>query len=230
MGRLQLGKVLLLVLFLSGAVLAQRVNDGVRLNGNSIITVSNGTSAAPGLSFAGGNGFDGFYWRTLGHVVFTAQGNPAIDFSSGLLMGASYVLGWNAVNNVATGATPEVGLVREAAGALSINNGGAIGTRINVSGLPSVSACGAGSPAVTAGSTPFSGSVTVGTGAPATCTITFNGTAYATVPHCYGEVETTTAANARATGYSATTTVLTIVPATPWADSSVVNWSCLSPK
>jgi hypothetical protein len=109
-------------------------------------------------------------------------------------------------------------------------NNAAIGSQLKVDALPTVSACGAGAPAVTAGSTPLSGSVTVGTGGPATCAITFNGTAYPSAPHCSGSVETVTAANARAMGYSATTTVLTIVPAAAWADSSVVNWTCVSAK
>lgn len=107
---------------------------------------------------------------------------------------------------------------------------GTIGSLFKVDALPVASVCGAGSPAVVAGSTPLSGAVTVGTGGPLTCTITFGGTAYPQIPHCSGAVETTTAANARAMGYSASTTVLTIVPSAAWADSSVVNWNCMSPK
>lgn len=108
------------------------------------------------------------------------------------------------------------------------NNGGTVGFELKADALPVASSCGAGSPAVVAGSSPFSGSVTVGTGGPTTCTITYGGTAFAGTPHCSGAVETTTAANARAMGYSSSTTVLTIVPATAWADSSVVNWTCIS--
>lgn len=110
------------------------------------------------------------------------------------------------------------------------NAAGTIGVMIKADALPSVSACGAGSPAVVAGSTPFAGSVTIGTTSVATCTITFNGTAFPSAPHCSGAVETTTAANARAMGYSASATVLTIVPSAAWADSSVVNWICASSK
>lgn len=116
-------------------------------------------------------------------------------------------------------------------GAFSVtNNAQTIGSRFKADALPTVSACGAGSPAVVAGSTPLSGAVTIGTTSVATCTITFNGTAFPAAPHCSGAVETTTAANARAMGYSASTTVLTIVPSAAWADSSVVNWTCLSSK
>lgn len=110
------------------------------------------------------------------------------------------------------------------------NNAQTIGSQLKADALPTVSACGAGSPAVVAGSTPMSGAVTIGTTSVATCTITFNGTAYPSAPHCNGAVETTTAANARAMGYSASTTVLTIVPSAAWADSSVVNWDCFSAK
>jgi hypothetical protein len=110
------------------------------------------------------------------------------------------------------------------------NNALTTGSLVKVDALPTVSACGAGSPAVVAGSTPFSGAVTIGTTAVATCTITFNGTAFPSAPRCGGNVETTTAANVRAMGYSATTTVLTIVPASAWVDGSVVNWDCVSAK
>lgn len=111
-----------------------------------------------------------------------------------------------------------------------VSNGVATGVTLKADALPSVSACGAGSPAVVTGSTPWYGAVTIGTTAVATCTITFNGTAYPSAPHCSGVVETTTPANIRAMGYSASTTVLTIVPASAWADSSVVNWTCGSSK
>lgn len=107
---------------------------------------------------------------------------------------------------------------------------GTIGSLIKTDALPTVSACGAGSPAVVAGSTPLSGAVTIGTTAVATCTITFNGTAYPANAHCSGVVETSTAANGRIMSYLATTTTLTIVPTAAWADSSVVNWNCYSPK
>lgn len=110
------------------------------------------------------------------------------------------------------------------------NNAGTIGSMVKVDALPTVSACGAGSPAVVAGSTPLNGAVTIGTTSVATCTITFNGTAFPSAPHCSGSVETTTAANARAMGYLANTTTLTIVPSAAWADSSVVNWTCISSK
>ena len=105
-----------------------------------------------------------------------------------------------------------------------------IGSQLKVDALPVASACGAGAPAVIAGSTPWSGGVTVGTGGPTTCTITFGGTAYPSAPRCHGNVETATGANARNMGYSATTTVLTIVPSAAWADGSVVNWDCVSAK
>lgn len=122
-------------------------------------------------------------------------------------------------------------ILNTANGLWGLNNSAAtIGNVLKTDALPTVSACGAGSPAVTAGSTPLSGSVTIGTTAVATCTITFNGTAFPSVPHCSGAVETTTAANARAMGYSASVTVLTIVPSAAWVDSSVVNWTCISPR
>lgn len=163
---------------------------------------------ATGLQFKTGNG--GAYFYTSDAIV---------TVNSGLFVLASGGTAFSTFDGFTT------------TGQVTLANGtNAIGVRFKVDALPTVSACGAGTPAVTALSSPLSGSVTVGTGAPATCAITFNGAAFSSVPHCSGAVETTTAANARAMGYSASTSVLTIVPSAAWADSSVVNWTCFSPK
>ncbi len=141
------------------------------------------------------------------------------------------------IDNVTTAAT--AGYRFAALGYLTSTSNGVFGTQtanttigvtFKADALPTVSSCGAGSPAVVAGSTPLSGSVTIGTTAVATCLITFNGTAFPSAPHCSGAVETTSAAAVRAMGYLASTTTLTIVPTAAWVDSSVVNWTCISSK
>lgn len=111
-----------------------------------------------------------------------------------------------------------------------MNTGRTIGSNLKVDALPTVTSCGTGSPAVDSQSTPLFGSVTVGTGGPTTCTITFGGTAYPHNAICVASVATSTAGNTRAIGTSASATVLTLVPATAWADGSVVNWICGSGK
>lgn len=104
-----------------------------------------------------------------------------------------------------------------------------IGVRIKADALPSVSLCGGGSPAVTAGSTPLAGSVTVGTTV-STCTITFGGTAFPSAPFCIANVATATAGTTRVIGTTTTTGTLVIVPASNFVDSSVVAWHCFGSK
>lgn len=186
--------------------------------------LADGTSGAPSIAFASEPTL-GCYRSAAGTI--TCTGGLALSASNSFSAGGDITLG--AANMVRFGArlkfrSPADGIYT------ALNSAETIGAEFKVDALPVASSCGAGSPAVVAGSTPMSGSVTVGTGGPLTCTITFGGTAYPSAPHCNGAVETTTAANARAMGYSASATVLTIVPSAAWADSSVVNWDCFSSK
>lgn len=197
------------------------------------ILFGNGSAGAPSISFSS-NPTSGFFnnagvpnLSVLGANTYvfgasTFQTNTSILTNGNVTIPIPSLFNWSAGTQLASASTD---------GHLQVSNAATtIGARIKVDALPSVSACGAGSPAVIAGSTPFSGAVTIGTTAVATCTITFNGTAFPSAPHCSGSVETTTAANTRAMGYSASATVLTIVPTAAWADSSVVNWHCISSR
>lgn len=187
---------------------------------------ANGSSSVPGIAFAGST-FDGFYWKSAGHTIYTAQGNPALDFNTGILLGAAYPVGWNAVNNVTTGAVADVGIVREAIGALSINNGSTIGSRVNVSGLPTVASGFGTSPSIVAGSTPFAGAVNVGTGGVATTgVINFNGTAFGTAPF----VVVTGSLGAVVNIATTSTTQLTITGSAAWTASTIISWIAVSPK
>jgi hypothetical protein len=191
------------------------------------VLVADGTALLPSIAYTSEATLG--FWRSAAATI-TSTGNLNIGSTSGVLLtsggdvtlGAGRFLRWNAKSALWPGTGD---------GQINIGNfATTVGSQFKADALPTVSACGAGSPAVIAGSTPLSGGVTVGTGGPATCTITFGGTAYPSAPHCSGAVETVTAASARAMGYSATATVLTIVPATAWADGSVVNWTCISSK
>lgn len=191
---------------------------------NLTYSAADGTSGAPSHTFASEPTL-GFYRSAAG--IVTVVGALVLSGTNSLSVGGDVTLG--AANMVRFGAR---GKVRSGADGIFtvLNNGETIGSEFKVDALPVASACGAGSPAVVAGSTPMSGAVTIGTTSVATCTITFGGTAYPSAPHCSGAVETTTAANARTMGYSASATVLTIVPSAAWVDSSVVNWVCVSSK
>ena len=85
--RLKLLPLLLsLVLGAGLSLLAQSINgSGIRVNGTTqkefvnVISLGNGTSAAPSLTWTG-NAFDGFYWVSAGNFGATANGTPIIRF------------------------------------------------------------------------------------------------------------------------------------------------------
>jgi hypothetical protein len=109
------------------------------------------------------------------------------------------------------------------------NSSQTIGVTVKVDALPTAGACGT-APAVIAGSTPYAGSINVGTATPASCVVVFGGTAFPSNPFCVANVVTGTAANTRAIGTLSTTTQLTLVPATAFVDSSLVAWHCISAR
>lgn len=113
-------------------------------------------------------------------------------------------------------------------GALNVTaNAGTIGSRLKVDALPTVGSGFGSSPSVTAGSTPFAGSVNVGTGGSATSgVITFGGTAFPSTPFC---TYSTTSTNAVTRG-TPTTTQLTLNSTTAWSASDIVSWICVSAK
>lgn len=188
---------------------------------------ADGTNLLPTFTFSAESS-SGWYRAGAGDVRLSILGTDRISVTAGnAVFGGNVSVG----SGGSLGAASNFFLTGVASGQFKMQNDATtFGVTVNVSALPTVSACGAGSPAVAAGSTAMSGSVTIGTTAVATCTITFNGTAFPSAPHCSGVVETATAANTRTMGYSASGTVLTIVPSVAWADSSVVNWNCFSSR
>ena len=225
MKRVFLAAVVSICLLLESTNIAQVIIQGVQQFGTAAnpaqVFAADGTSGAPAYTFASETTLG--FWRSAAATV-TLQG--ALTTTGNILgnrlqAAANQTIQWAASTSMA-----------------AVNNGwfrlqdstGTFGIQIKTDALPTVSSCGAGSPAVVAGSTPFSGAVTIGTTSVATCLITFNGTAYPNNAHCSGNVETSTAASTRAMGYVANTATLTIVPSAAWVDSSVVNWICVSPK
>lgn len=84
-------------------------------------TAANGTSSAPGVTFAG-NAFDGFYWVSTGHVGFTSNGNNTIDFGTGVTVSSAATFGWAPSTTASAG--PDTMLVRDgAANTIAQKNG-----------------------------------------------------------------------------------------------------------
>lgn len=129
---------------------------------------------------------------------------------------------------LANGGTPRISFAVSATdGHLAVANGNkSIGSLLKVDALPVAGTCGT-TPGVTAGSTPFAGSINVGTGGTATtCGVTFNGTAYPSAPFC----TLTNQLSNVVSRYSATTTVLTLNTTTAWTSADTITWHCVSSK
>lgn len=110
---------------------------------------------------------------------------------------------------------------------VTTNTAGTIGVRLKTDALPTVASGFGTSPSVTAGSTPFAGSINVGTGGTATTgTITFGGTAFPSAPFCVADTVTSNTT----TRVTSTTTQLTLTTTVAWTASDVVTWICISSK
>jgi hypothetical protein len=107
-----------------------------------------------------------------------------------------------------------------------LNNNVAIGSQINVSALPTIASGFGTGPAVTAGSTPFAGSINVGTGAPGTGgVIAWNGTAFPSAPFVVCQDDS----SLLVVRCTATTTQMTIA-ATALTASDIISWVAISSK
>lgn len=107
------------------------------------------------------------------------------------------------------------------------NNANTIGSNLKTDALPTVASGFGTSPAITAGSTPFAGSINVGTGGTATTgVINFNGTAFSSAPFCIADTQTSNTASRVTTS----TTQLTLTTTVAWTASDIVSWICVSAK
>lgn len=205
---------LVLVLVFAPTPIGQEIRRGVSgLFGD-------GTSGAPSIAFASEPTLG--FWRSQSGTMTLAAGNLTLSgAANGTIVASGGYFGWNNRGY----------LKRPADGVMTAsNNADTIGSEFKVDALPTVTSCGAGAPAVDSQSTPLWGQVTVGTGGPLTCTITFNGTSYPHNAICTANVATSTAGNVRAMGALGSATTLVLTPTAAWADSSVVNWNCGSGK
>ncbi len=141
----------------------------------------------------------------------------SISYAGNINGGAASLVSWSGTTRLGA---PLVGQLNV------VNTGQTSGAALNVSALPTVGSGFGTSPAVIAGSTPFAGSVNVGTVAPGTTgTITFGGTAFPSTPHCIAN-NTITAQVVKATP---TTTQLVLTSA-GFTASDIVDWICISSK
>lgn len=163
-------------------------------------------------------------WKLGYSLNGAAASYPFIVASNGSVTATNYIM---SAAGLAFWTTRAV-LESQADGMISIeNNAQTIGVRLKADALPTVASGFGTSPTVTAGSTPFAGSVNVGTGGVATSgIINFNGTAFPSAPFPI-VMNQTTGAVCRAT---ASTTQLTITAPAAFTASDVISWICVSAK
>jgi hypothetical protein len=217
MTRRGLGFVLYLVLVVAGAALMPVVTAQEYFRSASRflnqMLAPDGTSALPAYSFAS-EPTAGF-WRESAGVV--------------RLQGAFKSTSWIESPNSGYIAWSTRMLMRSPAnGVLNLANyAETVGSQLKVDALPTVSSAFGTSPSVTAGSTPFAGSVNVGTGGVATSgVINFNGTAFPSTPFCTASAQT----NYSTMRVIPSTTQLTLIAQVAWSASEIVSWHCISAK
>jgi hypothetical protein len=187
-------------------------STGVMKFGSSgFLTPDVGISRMGVVTIAIGNGTQGDFSGTLTTTNISLVGNASI--------GATGSLTWNSTTRSRISSTSD--------GIINFSNVAAtIGSNIKVDALPTIASGFGTSPSITAGSTPFAGSVNVGTGAAAAGVINFNGTAFPSAPFCV-VLDDSTVLAVRAT---ATTTQLTITPTATFTAGDVISWICVSSK
>jgi hypothetical protein len=225
--------ILLLVLLISQSPNAQVVIQGVTQFGSSNFTGTttfqgpalfpNGTSSAP--SITGSNAAYGMYFPNTGTTIaFTNNNTGSFQINGGgISLPSSATLSF-LVGIIGTAA--DLSINRRQAGALTIDNNSTIGSMIKVDALPTVASGFGTGPTITNGSTPYSGSINVGTVTPGTGgVINFNGTAFPAAPFCLCNDDT----SLLLVRCTETTTQLTIT-ATALTASDVVTWICPASK
>lgn len=182
-------------------------------------TAGDGTALLPAYSFASEPTL-GFWRSSAGNI--TLQG--ALNATS-----AISATNFNATSGGSYGFSASGYLSAPANGVFTLRNAAVtIGAEFKVDALPTIASGFGTSPSVTAGSTPFAGSVNVGTGgAVATGTINFNGTAFPSAPFC---VASTTLQAAAAVRAFANTTSLSLTSAANFPSGEVISYICVSSK
>jgi hypothetical protein len=183
---------------------------------------NDGSTGAPSLAFANET-TNGFYRSGAGNIATGSTTTqvclPGLCASANnALLNAATLLTWNSRARIGSDVDGEVFVENQATTS---------GARLKVDALPTVASGFGTTPGVTAGSTPFAGSVNVGTGGVATSgVIAFGGTAFPSVPFCI----VSNGGSSAVLSAIATTTQLTINSGSAFAASSLVDWICVASK
>jgi hypothetical protein len=151
----------------------------------------------------------------LGTSTGTQLTTGTVNTILGRLVGSTTLA--TGTNNILIGTNPQVDTPLAGSNNM-LNIGGLLFANINSLAAPAVSACGT-TPAIDANANNRSGTITVGTATPASCTMTFAGTGYASWNHCRVMPHATLVAFA----YAYTKTTLTL---TGTALSGAIDYDC----
>lgn len=143
-----------------------------------------------------------------GNVVTSGGSNILIGASDNITTGSNNILIGNSLTKASAASSNQINV-----GDLFFLNNASLAT-------PALSACGTGSPTVDTHGNNRSGTITMGGGALASCTMTFAGSGYAVWNHCRVSPHATLATFA----YSYTLTTMTITATSETA--AVVDYSC----
>jgi hypothetical protein len=185
--------------------------------GNTVLQHVTSGSSNVAIDYGSGNAITtggqnvGVGVTTLGAVT-TGYNNVAIGYAVGsvnLVSGHNNIL----IGTSSTVDTPAAGSSSE------IDIGGLLFYNSNSTAAPAVTSCGT-SPSIDSHANNRSGTVTVGSGTIATCTVTFAGTGYSTWDHCRVTTESSEAAFA----YSYTLTALTVTATSLTSDQ--LDYDC----
>lgn len=212
--------------------------------GGSVVILPAGGTSATSLNLANNTYITATNAAGSGTVnIIRVNASDTIDFGAGV-SGAAATFTGNISTTGTGGFISSQGMQLAAAGSLLwatrarlssaadghlavANTADTIGARLKVDALPTIGSGFGTSPAVTAGSTPFAGSVNVGTGGTATTgVITWGGTAFPSTPFC---TYSNTSTNGVTRG-TPTTTQLTLNITAAWTASDIVSWICVSAK
>lgn len=241
------------VLTFNGAVnhvvngLTTTSTDGITLANNTAATAGVPVQMSPRLRFSGAgynsvstlSETNSFFWEVLpATVAGTTTAKMRLGYISPSGVTTYPIELWNigrtiALGDVFTGAagsfsfTSRAIMASPADGQITYTtNDGTIGSRIKADALPTISSGFGGGAAITAGSTPFAGSINVGTTPGTGGVINFNGTAFSTAPFVIAQNNSTAADTVKA---STSLTQLTITAAA-LANNDIIHWICVSPK
>lgn len=198
----------------------------LRLPNNSYITARNAANSADLSLIKIGN-------TDLAEIGVTTLSINALSSAGGVTTtGTGTITSAASVTTSAAGYLNWIGRSRTYSPAdgqwFASNNTDTFGVVLKFLAVPTIGACGT-SPSVAADSTDSVGTIVVGTATPASCVLNFS-SAWTKAPKCTVNVVTATAADVRAVGVSATTTVLTITPASVFAATTSLYYICASVK